>query len=190
MQQAAVRLLACSLMILSACAQGENAGSRSTAKESDQASQDTQVKGPAEAIAEKPRQLIVGQWEGAEGSLKGKFFEFTKDGKVNFTKDGKKPPLPDKPTPADLLNSATTYQFKFISDSTIQLDTMLPAALAVLSSGHIPSAEEQKKLDQLTKDGVLTCVKSDKLDIVVSKNELTLQEPGKKDQVIRLKRIK
>src|SRR5579875_102807 len=202
MQQSAIRLLACSLMILPACAQGDKADSKSTAKAAsasrddrtrpDQTSHDTRVKDvshPTDAIAEKPQQLIIGQWIVAEGPLKGKFLEFTKDGKVNFTKDGKKPPLPDKPTPADILNAATIYQFKFVSESTIQFDAMVPAALAFLSDGRPPTAEESKKLEQLTKDGVLTCVKSDKLNIIVRKNELTLQEPGRKDQVMKLKRI-
>jgi hypothetical protein len=203
MQQSAIRLLACSLMILPACAQNDNADSKSSPKTAsttrndltkpDQTSQDTRVKdvsNPTDAIAEKPRQLIIGQWEVAEGPLKGKFLEFTRDGKVNYTKGGKKPPLPDKPTPADLLNAATIYQYKFVSDSAIQLDAMVPAALASLSGGRTPTVEESKKLQQLTKDGALTCVKSDKLNIIVSKNELTLQDPGRKDQVMKLKRIK
>lgn len=188
MRQSVNKLLASSLMLLPAYVHGDEVRPLPTDHPAAAEKHDDGIK-PGQ-IAENPRQLIVGQWEVPEGPMKGMFFEFKKDGTVNFTKDGPKPPMPNETNPAKLLNAATIYRYKFVNDSTIQLDAMVPAALAALSGGHIPTAEESKKLKELTKKGAMTCVKSDKANIVLSKDALTLQGTGESDQVIKFKRIK
>ena len=186
MQERATLLLLCSLIAQPAFALGDNPAS--TPKD-----QSSPAKREDQTKIEKAQQLIIGQWEVVEGPAKGGFMVFTKEGTMSNTKDGTKPPLPKNPSPAEVANHATIQKYKLVSDSELQIDIMLPIAQAVLLErgpfGRPLTAEEEKKLEKLTKQGVLVCTQSHKVKITLNKAELTMKSDDS-DEIVKLKKIK
>jgi len=117
---------------------------------------------------DKPQDLIVGKWKPLEGGPVG---EFTKDGSFQV----ERPPLPKDPNPADLANALTRMKYRFVNDTTIEIEVTSPAFVVAGPGKQVKKGHEN--------DPVV--IRKDKLDVVVTKGELSITDPSGKTTKFR-----
>lgn len=124
----------------------------------------------AAPVQDKPQDLIVGKWKPLEG---GPAAEFTKNGYFQV----ERPPLPKDPNPADLANALTRMKYRFVNDTTLEIEFTSPAFVVAGPGKQVKKGHEN--------DEVVT--RKDKVGVVVTKGDLSLTEPGGK--IIKFRRV-